>query len=297
MKSLVLGGCGFIGSHVCEALSKKDEIRVYDIYHDPYLKFDFSNDLDESIKWADKIYNFAGILGTSSSFNYIPKIVETNIKFSTEVMIMCKHRNKILIDIGVPPAMWLNPYAITKACMTKFAEMFYVVEEMKGCTIIPYNVYGERQVFTVTQKLVPTVIHCILNNMSIPIFGKGNQIIDMMYAKDLAKCITQIDQFEGQTIHIGTGEEIKVIEIVKMICDKMNVEMNVEWLPTRKGEADEVKVVAPNEEWQKENLIFLSDGLDKSIEWYAKFAEYYKNVNTFDERVSILEPWKCESSI
>lgn len=296
MKCLVLGGCGFIGSHVCDALAQKGhDVFVYDVWLDPNCKYPMgapdkeADWLNVLIKDTDRVYNFSGILGTSSSFDYVSHILEVNTNFAVYIMQKCLKYGKTLISIGVPPAMWLNPYAITKACMTEFSKMFYA-EGLKGTTLIPYNIYGERQVFTVTEKLVPAVIHRILHNEPIKVYGHGRQQIDMMYVKDLAKYVAEIDHFGADTIHIGTGKAITVLEIVEAICEKMDVKPNIEWRETRKGEAEEVYVVAPS---INTNVITdLTAGLDYTIEWYRKFVEHYKGKDTINERVSIIEPWE-----
>lgn len=295
MKCLVLGGCGFIGSHVCDALAQKgDEVVIYDVYRDLNCRYEFSGPddeimlLDARIEEADRIYNFSGILGTSSSFNYVKHILEINTNFAVDIMQKCLKYGKTLISVGVPPAMWLNPYAISKACMTEFSKMFYA-EGLKGTTLIPYNIYGDRQVCTITEKLVPAVIHRILHNEPIKVYGHGRQQIDMMYVKDFAKYVAEIDHFGADTIHTGTGIATAVLEIVEAICFKMGVKPNIEWCGTRKGEAEEVYVVAPS---INTNVITnLATGLDYTIEWYRKFVEYYKDIDTINERVSIIEPW------
>lgn len=297
MKSLVLGGCGFLGSHVSDALADKGhDVKICDIYHDAYAKYPVYNPdretLDTLIQQSDKVYNFAGVLGTSSSFDYVSRILQVNTNFAVNVMERCLKYNTILISVGVPPAMWLNPYSITKTCMVQFSKMFYA-EGLEGTTLIPYNIYGERQVLSVTEKLIPAVIHHILHNEPIIVYGQGQQIIDLMYAKDLAKYVADIEHFGPEIIHIGTGEKITVLKIVETICAKMGVNPNIEWHGTRKGEADEVYVVAPSAITGIE-LTSLSTGLDATINWYKKFEAFYKRQKTSKGRVSIIEPWDQE---
>ena len=140
MKNLVLGGLGFIGSHVCDYLG---EVSVYDIHLPSHSKYKcYTNNLDMLIQQSDIVYNFAGVLGTTSSFNYIQEIIETNITFATLVMEKCLEYKKILVSVGMPSeeSGWRNPYSITKTCMRQFAKMLYE-RGLMGCTIIPYNVY------------------------------------------------------------------------------------------------------------------------------------------------------------
>jgi UDP-glucose 4-epimerase len=302
MKCLVLGGCGFIGSHVCDALRQKGhDVFVYDAWIDPnckypksYFSLDNSEWLDTLIADSERVYNFAGILGTASSFDYVSETIEVNVNFAVDVMEECLRSDATLISVGVPPAMWLNPYAITKSCMLEFSKMFYG-RGLKGVTLIPYNIYGERQVFTKTEKLIPATIHRILNNEPIKIYGQGKQQIDLLYVKDFAKYVASIDHFGADTIHVGTGEAITVLEVVNAICSKMGVEEpNIEWLGIRDGEAEEVYVVAPSSIGNEIILTDLTLGLDYTIDWYREFVEHYKGKDVFNNRVSVIEPWDKE---
>jgi len=298
MKCLVLGGCGFIGSHTCDALTREGHnVVVYDVYQDPNCPYAFCspdgeiNTLDWMIKEVDRVYNFAGVLGTSSSFNYVSEIVKVNVNFAVKIMELCLHSDTELISVGVPPAMWLNPYSITKSCMLQFSKMFYA-EGLKGTTLIPYNIYGERQVLTKTEKLIPAVIHNILNNQPTKVYGGGKQVIDLMYVKDFANYVAQLEHLGADYIHVGTGDDITVLEVVKAIYKKMETELNIEWCGTRKGEAEEVYVVSPTGVAKDIILTDLTLGLDNTIRWYREFTKYYEeqNIDTFHRRVSILKP-------
>lgn len=288
-KDLVLGGCGFIGSHVCDALAEfGHEVVVYDVYQDPNCKFPIQKGLE--VEGFDRVYNFAGVLGTSSSFNYIPHAIYANVDFAARVMNMCFKSNVELLNVALPPSMWLNPYAITKDCMRQFANMFYD-QGLRGITIIPYNIYGERQIYTVTEKLIPSIIHHILNHKLIPVYSLGQQVIDLMYVKDLAKFVASIDDFDGSVIHAGTGKGITVLDVVHLICDMMKAEAHVYWLPRRKGEAEKVYVVA-DKPTSGISFTNLTDGLKNTIEWYQKFENFYKGTDTYNNRVSTMEPWE-----
>jgi UDP-glucose 4-epimerase len=286
---LVIGGSGFIGSHICDYLDGK--VIIYDIYCHPNTPYECHNSrLDELISNADIVYNFAGILGTSSSFEYIQKTIDVNISFAVNLMEKCLAKGKTLISVGLPSeSMWLNPYSITKGCMRRFAQMFYE-GGLKGCTVIPYNVYGERQAYSKTQKLIPTVIHSILEGEPIPVYNKGQQNIDLIYVKDVARFVVGLKDFSGREIHVGSGMPIKVIDVVDKICAIMGVMPNIDWIPRRRGEGESVNVVSPNaiDGIDFVDCIDLAEGLRKTISWYESFYDFNKVSDTKSDTIG---PW------
>jgi dTDP-glucose 4,6-dehydratase len=90
------------------------------------------------------------------------------------------------------------PYIITRAC----------------------NNYGPRQT---TDKLIPRVIKCILNNEKIPIYGEGKQIRDWMFVLDTYSAVVKILQSDkiNQTYNISANCEISNLELVQKICNLM----------------------------------------------------------------------------
>jgi len=271
MKPLIIGGGGFLGLHLYKIL--EGEAIIFDLPHvccrlEPHPCY--STNLDGFIDAADRVYNFAGILGTSSTFEHIELTIETNITLAVRVMKKCKEAGKTLINIGIGRDWWLSPYAITKRCMRSFAQMYYK-EGLKGCTLIPYNAYGPGQKYSQVAKLVPTTIYNIMNNIPVPIYG-GNQVVDMVYAVDIAKYITELRRFEGQEIEIGSGVPIKVTSVVDMICRKMRklgFKPEVEFLPTRRGEDDSEQSVSSH----PISMIDLSEGLDLTIDWFLNATD------------------------
>lgn len=290
MKNLILGGSGFIGSHICDAVG--GDVVVYDKIQHPYY-LSYTEGLESLIRESDIVYNFAGALGTSSSFGYMEETVKTNTMLAVSVMDNCLKYKRPLINIGVPLSMWKNPYAISKHCMMSFAEMYYD-EGMMGYTLIAYNVYGERQIFSQTEKLVPAVVHRILHHEPIKIYGAGKQEIDMVYVKDVAKLVAMIGanicSFNGKEIHAGTGEAVTVMEVINTICDIMGVpeeERNFQFMGRRRGEGEKVCVVSPS---SITTSVTLREGLEKTVEWYREYDEYAGKVE-YGGRPDIIGPW------
>jgi dTDP-glucose 4,6-dehydratase len=126
---------------------------------------------------------------------------------------------------------------------------------------------------------------------SLPIYGDGSNIRDWLYVDDHCRAIKTV--FErgkiGETYNIGGNNEIKNIDIVNSICDTLD-----ELKPSNKGKyRDLITFVkdrpghdfryAINAEKIQKNLGWypnesFSTGIKKTIEWYLKNEEWWKNI-------------------
>lgn len=259
MKYLIIGGLGFIGSHLCDYL-KEYEVVVYDklLPHRPKYPT-FCDNLDFYIKQADTVYNLSGVLGTSSTFSRVQETIATNIAFSVSIMERCLEYNKPLVTMGMPGDKWLTPYSITKMATRRFTEMFRGMG-LKVCTAIPTCVYGPRQKANHTEKLIPLVIHHCLYGIRIPICGDGEQVIDPISVGSVVRELAAID-FTKPEIPIRSGNLITVNAIVKQVMKQMDVDIPVYYIPSRRGEG----LAEPCSEFVID--VPLSCGLTKTIAW------------------------------
>jgi dTDP-glucose 4,6-dehydratase len=111
-----------------------------------------------------------------------------------------------------------NPYSATKAAGELLVK---AAHESFGLT---YNItrssnnYGPRQT---TEKLIPKIIKCILEDKPIPIYGQGLQIRDWTHVHDNCGGIFTMLQNgkDNETYNISSNQESTNIEIVNHICN------------------------------------------------------------------------------
>ena len=88
------------------------------------------------------------------------------------------------------------------------------------------NNFGPRQF---PEKLIPSTIFKILNNIPISIYGNGKNIRDWLYVKDHVNAIDLIFHSGKlfQTYNIGTDNEWTNLDLVKLICSIMDKKLDL----------------------------------------------------------------------
>jgi dTDP-glucose 4,6-dehydratase len=125
-----------------------------------------------------------------------------------------------------------------------------------------------------SEKFIPTVINSILNKKSIPLYGEGLNVRDWIYVKDHCEGIW--DVFEkgtlGETYCIGSNCEKKNIDVIRAICDLLQVRPAdcIEYVEDRLGHdfryaIDSGKIISQLN-WTPKTSFQL--GLEKTIGWY-----------------------------
>lgn len=181
-----------------------------------------------------------------------------------------------------------SPYAASKASSDHFVRAF---GETYG---IPYivsncsNNYGPNQF---PEKLIPLFINNILNKKPLPIYGDGNYTRDWLYVEDHAHAIDLVFH-KGKntsTYNIGGFNEWKNIDLVKLLCLKMDQKLKLDigeseklitFVKDRPGHdlryaIDATKI---NKELGWKPSVTFNEGLSKTIDWYFNNKEWLNNV-------------------
>lgn len=110
-----------------------------------------------------------------------------------------------------------SPYAASKAAadhlVRAYGNTFDLPYIISNCS----NNFGPNQF---PEKLIPLVIHRILQNKDIPVYGDGMQVRDWLYVEDHIRAIDTIfhNGKPGETYIVGGRNERTNIEVVKALC-------------------------------------------------------------------------------
>ena len=200
---LVTGGAGFIGRYVVDELRIKYgcNVKVLDItkpkssnyFTMPDVFVDgsimYNEKLRLRVKGCDGVMHLAGILGTSETLVEPGPSVKTNIIGALNVYEACREFNKRCCTITVGNHFMNNTYAITKTAAERFALMYNKEFKTRIAVVRGLNAYGPGQKHKPVRKFIPNVIIPALKNEDITIYGDGMQIMDFIYAQNLAQVL------------------------------------------------------------------------------------------------------------
>ncbi len=133
------------------------------------------------------------------------------------------------------------------------------------------------------EKLIPLMIANCLNDKPLPVYGQGLNIRDWLYVEDHCKAIDLVIHRGrvGEVYNIGGHNEMRNIDIVRMICRELGKpESLITFVTDRKGHdmryaIDPTKI--HNElGWLPETTF--TDGIKKTIQWYLENRNWWENI-------------------
>lgn len=165
-----------------------------------------------------------------------------------------------------------NTYSATKAA----AEL--LVKAMSETHGLIYNItrssnnYGPRQL---TEKLIPRVIKCILNNEKIPVYGQGQQIRDWLHVYDnCAGILTVLEKgLPNHIYNISANQEFSNIEVIHEICKYMGKGTDlIEFIKDPRGNAHDFRYSMDASKLKalgwKPDMQFKKNIGEHCIDWY-----------------------------
>ena len=133
------------------------------------------------------------------------------------------------------------------------------------------------------EKLIPLMIANALNDKPLPVYGEGINVRDWLYVEDHCKAIDLIlhNGKVGEVYNIGGHNEMRNIDIVKLICKELGKpESLITYVTDRKGH-DMRYAIDPTKihhelGWLPETKF--ADGIKKTIQWYLDNRAWWENI-------------------
>ena len=173
-----------------------------------------------------------------------------------------------------------SPYSSSKAGADLLVMAYYRTYGLPVTISRCSNNYGP---YHFPEKLIPLMIANALADKPLPVYGEGLNVRDWLYVEDHCKAIDLIIHKGkiGEVYNVGGHNEMKNIDIVKLICKKLDKpESLITFVTDRKGHdmryaIDPTKI--HNElGWLPETKF--ADGIDKTINWYLTHKEWWENI-------------------
>jgi UDP-glucose 4-epimerase len=251
MRVAVTGGAGFIGRHTVTELERRGhEAVVVDRAHGVDL---LTADLVEAFDGCDEIIHLAGVLGTSELFDEVQTAIAVNLGGSARELDAVSKTGAGYVGITMPDC-WPSVYQATKLAAVRLSAAYVDRFDIKVMHVRAFNAYGPDQANGPghPQKIVPTFAARSWSGLPIPIWGEGDQTVDLVHVDHIAeRLVTAVEyQYEQndlftnlQTWDAGSGVEMSVLEVAHKVMDITGTHL-VEFLPMRYGEVPHTKLHA-----------------------------------------------------
>lgn len=173
-----------------------------------------------------------------------------------------------------------SPYSSSKAGADLLVLAYYRTYGLQVTISRCSNNYGP---YHFPEKLIPLMIVNALNNKFLPVYGNGNNVRDWLYVEDHCKAIDIIlhQGKIGEVYNIGGHNEMRNIDIVKLICKELGkTESLITYVTDRKGHdmryAIDPRKIHNELGWLPETRF--TEGIKKTIKWYLENREWWEDI-------------------
>jgi len=324
-KIIVTGGSGFIGSNLVKFLLKKNyfviNIDCLKYSANPYntknlnknknyvfykLDINSKNKITKILKKykPDAIFNLAAETHVDRSidkpYNFIHSnilgtynLLESILAYKKKIKLIHISTDEVYGDVvkgrsdeksAYKPS---SPYSSSKASADHLVKAYIRTYKISAVISNCCNNYGPNQF---PEKLIPKLIFNIINNKSLPIYGKGMNSREWMHVQDHCEALLLIylKGKIGENYNIGSGTNVKNIDIAKKLLKitknkstKVNKKTKVIFVKDRPGHdiryALNNKKILKNLGWKAK--ISLNKGLSQTFDWYLNNKIFFNSVS------------------
>ncbi len=173
-----------------------------------------------------------------------------------------------------------SPYSSSKAAADLLAMAYFRTYDLPVSISRCSNNYGPYQF---PEKLIPLMIANCLADKPLPVYGKGLNVRDWLYVEDHCKAVDLVMRrgSVGQVYNIGGHNEMRNIDIVRLICRELDKpESLITYVTDRKGH-DMRYAIDPSKihrdlDWLPETKF--SDGIVQTIRWYLDNRSWWGEI-------------------
>ncbi len=302
-KILVAGGAGFVGSFVVEKLIKKG-VPIKNILVPRSKNCDLRKweNCQRAVVGRDVVIHLAAKVGGIGLNRAKPgELFYDNIIIGTQLMEAARLANvKKFVAIGTVCAypkftptpfkeenLWAGypeetnaPYGLAKKMLLVQAQAYRQQYGFNAIYLLPVNLYGPRDNFNPdSSHVIPALIKKIYEakgkkQKSIEIWGTGKATREFLYVEDAAEGIVLATERcdKSDPINLGSGMEISIKNLVKLICRLASYKGKIVWDKTKPdGQPRRILDVSlASREFGFKAKTDFSEGLKRTIDWYVK---------------------------
>lgn len=248
----------------------------------------------------DMVVNFAAESHVDRSIENPGIFLETNIMGTAVLMDACRkygitryHQvstDEVYGDLPLDrpdlfftedtPIHTSSPYSSSKASADLLVLAYHRTYGLPVTISRCSNNYGP---YHFPEKLIPLMIINALHDKPLPVYGDGLNVRDWLYVEDHCRAIDLIlhQGTVGEVYNVGGHNEMKNIDIVKLICRTLGKpERLIQFVTDRKGH-DRRYAIDPTKihrelGWLPETKF--ADGIQKTIQWYVNHEDWWQPI-------------------
>jgi UDP-glucose 4-epimerase len=264
---LVLGGAGFIGSHLTQALLHAGHrVKVFDRPHLDRLPEmaarqgvemftgDFLNPqaLEPALRGVEAVFHLVSTTLPKTSNDNPMYDVETNVLGTLRLVELCRRHGvrKIVFAssggtvYGVPRSTPIDEnhatqpscsYGIHKLAIEKYLHLASLLHGLDYCVLRPANLYGPRQRLDTAQGAAGVFLDRALRGQTIQVWGDGSVVRDYVYVDDAVQAFVRALTFAGEprVFNIGSGAGVSLKQLIGEIEALLGRKVAVEYSAAR----------------------------------------------------------------
>ncbi len=246
----MIGGNGFIGSHVVDALvARGHTVSAFDRFGRPGTQFasagvtvipgDFLNvsDVRAAVEGQDVVLHLLSTTDPATAENDPTLDIRTNVLASVELFKSCVDaRTPRVVFASTGGAIYgdqdstrfsetdltlpVSPYAIGKLAIENYLAYFRRKHDLESTVFRISNPYGTRQNPRKRQGVIPIFLRRLADSEPVTVFGDGSMVRDYLYVEDLAQMIAEAAPASPRhaVYNLGSGRGVSLREILTTIA-------------------------------------------------------------------------------
>ncbi|MCE9615648.1 MAG: SDR family oxidoreductase [Lentisphaerae bacterium] len=270
---LITGGCGFIGSHIAEALvARGDKVRIFDNLSSGYernldgirQRVEFvrgdvrdTSALQQAMQGVRHVFHEAALVSVFDSVERPIDNHEINLTGTLNVLMAARQAGVRRLVVASSAAIYGNtpelpkredmrpspesPYGLAKLAKEHYFAVFAALYGLETVCLRYFNVYGPRQdPKSMYSGVISKFCDVLAAGQHPTVFGDGGQTRDFIFVKDIvAANLLAMDSprvGHGEVFNVATGRQTSLLDLLKVLGELTGRQFETAFKPARAGD-------------------------------------------------------------
>ena len=309
MKTLITGGCGFIGSHIAEALvNDGEDVVIYDNLSSGYEhniagfrdKVEFIEGdvrdpemLKKAMQGITHVFHEAALVSVFESVEKPFDNHDINLTGTLNVLTAAKEAGAKRLVVASSAAIYGNdpalpkqekmlpqpesPYALAKITKEYYLSVFSKLYGLETVSLRYFNVFGPRQdPSSMYSGVISKFVDVITAGEDPTVFGDGEQTRDFVFVKDIVQAnllaMRAPSSVSGSSFNVGTGQKTSLLDLLDALKSITGKDFTVHFKDVRSGDIKHSvsDISAAIEGLGYQPKYDIKSGLSQLLEWKAQ---------------------------